>query len=65
MGRTKTICPIFLWYCYLTVDFEMAASQNGVCIIKKMCHRNGHVSRLLYDKRWMKVIKTNVFVIFR
>ncbi len=26
------------WRCYVTVDFETTASQNGDCITQEMCH---------------------------
>jgi hypothetical protein len=48
------------WCCYKTVDFAMAASQNGVCITQGKCH-NDLVSQFLYDKR-LNNKKCNIFL---
>jgi hypothetical protein len=50
------------WFCYITVDFETAASQNDVCVTQQMCHMmNELFPRLLYDN---KVIQNLMFFFF-
>ncbi len=44
--------PLLSGCCYITVDFAMAASQNGVCISQQMCHMMTlfHVGSMVKDK---------------
>ncbi len=41
----------FLWCCYVTVDFTIAASQNSVCITRQMCHIMINCLTTTLDKR--------------
>jgi hypothetical protein len=46
-----TLAATFVRFCYRTVDFTKAASQNGVCIKQGICHKKYLVSQLLFAKR--------------
>jgi hypothetical protein len=39
----QVFCVHSIWCCYITMDFAMAASQNGVCITQQMCHEDNNI----------------------